>query len=252
MKKGCYLITGIANEQSLAWSIAIELIERSEECYFAVLPSNLRRVKRMLKERNMEEFCVPLDVSIDDSINTLGRELGERTKYIKGILHSVAYAPIDDLEEGTVGMTRNGFCETMTVSVYSLAAITRVLRPLLGAGTSIVTMTYSGSQKCIPGYNVMGVAKAGLESLVRYMAYELGPESIRVNAISAGPILTLSSSVFEDIETKIEVMAKNAPLRRQSTSKDIAEAALFLFSDVSLGITGQILYVDCGLSTMGN
>jgi enoyl-[acyl-carrier protein] reductase I len=246
-----YVITGVANEWSIAWAVAKRIAQSGGTCHFMSLPQNLRRVRRLMAELEGDHAAYPLDVTSDASIDEAFAALRGRTDRLSGMLHSIAYADLEDLAAGALGLSREGFLRAVDISVYSLIALARRAEALMAEGGSVVALTYYGAQKCFPGYDVMGVAKAALESLVRYLALGFGPRGIRVNAVSAGPILTLASSAFSDVEAKIERAAQLAPLGRATAATDVADTAAYLFSTQAAGITGQCLFVDNGLSIMG-
>ncbi len=245
-----YLITGVANEWSIAWAVVERVLERGGVCHLACLPANERRVRKLMRARNLEELVYPVDVTREDELEQLAQAIAARTDSLAGVLHAVAYADLEELQAGLLSSTREGFAKAMDVSVYSLVGLCRAARPLLRTGSSVVALTYHGSQVCIPGYNVMGVAKAALESLARYLASELGPHGIRVNTVSPGPILTLAASVFDDIEGKIERAAQLSPLRQRTSQQHVAGLVDYLFSEASSAVTAQCLYVDHGLSSV--
>jgi enoyl-[acyl-carrier protein] reductase I len=245
-----YLITGVANEWSIAWAVAQRVLERGGVCHLACLPANERRVRKLMRAHDLEDHVYAIDVTHAAELESLAGALAARTDTLSGVLHAVAYADLEELQAGLLHSTREGFAKAMDVSVYSLVGLCRATRPLLREGSSVVALTYHGSQVCIPGYNVMGVAKAALESLARYLASELGPAGIRVNTVSPGPILTLAASVFDDIEAKIERAAQLSPLRQRTTQQHVAGLVDYLFSEAASAVTGQCLYVDHGLSSV--
>jgi enoyl-[acyl-carrier protein] reductase I len=246
-----YLITGVANEQSIAWATARSLLESGASCYFASFPANVKRSRRLLREYDAEDRVLELDVRADASLLALRDALAARTDRLDGVLHSIAFAPPEALLEPLLALPREAFADTMDVSVYSLIALLRAVDPML-RDSSVVAMTYRGSQACMDGYGAMGPAKAALESLVRYLAVELGSRGVRVNSLSAGPLLTLSSSVFENIEEKIARASAVAPGRQVLTHQQVASALSFLLGPRSVGITGQCICVDHGLSILGS
>lgn len=246
-----YLVTGVANEWSIAWATAERLLAAGTQCFVACLPANRERVRRLMAPYGATETLLDLDVGSDASLAAMCGEIARRTDRLTGLLHSIAFADAEELGEGILGTTRAGFGLALDRSVYSLLALTRELEPLCGQDTSIVTLSYYGAQKCMPGYGVMGVAKAALESLVRYLAHEVGPKGVRVNAVSAGAVVTLSSSVFPDIHDKVANAASVAPLRRATTQKDVADLVSFLFSPAAGAISGQCVFADHGLSCLG-
>jgi enoyl-[acyl-carrier protein] reductase I len=244
-----YLLTGVANEASIAWGVADSLMRRENRCLLGVLPKNVHRAQRLVKEKGYDAEIVPLDVSQEASIAALAALVAGQE--LAGLLHSIAYANFEDLQGTTLETSRSGFLESLDVSVYSLIALIRAVRPALRSGSSIVALSYHGSQKCMPGYNVMGIAKAALESACRYLAFELGADGIRVNCASPGALLTLSSSAFVDIQENIERGSACSPLREPTRMADVAAAICYLLSRDAGGITGQTVYVDNGISIMG-
>jgi enoyl-[acyl-carrier protein] reductase I len=252
MSTKTYLITGVAMEESIGWAAAERLLREGATCYVAALPTNVKRARRLMRAFSQEDHVIPLDVRSEASLTELGALLVARNRLLDGVLHSIAYAPADDLAGPVTDVTRTGFLETMEVSVYSLCALVRAATPVLQAGSSIVALTYYGSQKAMHGYGVLGAAKAALESLVRYLASELGPRGIRVNSVSPGPILTPAASAFGDIQSKIEEAALRAPLRQRTTQAQVAEVVRLLFSPEFGAVTGQCVHVDHGLSIVGS
>lgn len=251
MKTKSYLISGVANEHSLSWEVARQLLDGGSRCFLPCLPANQKRVARLAAPYSERALVLPTDVTSSEDCERLMVEVGTHADRLTGVLHSIAFCAVEELQAGTLATSRVGFLQAMDVSVYSLIALTRAVRRFLHEGSSVVTLSHYGAQKCVPGYNIMGVAKAALESLVRYLAYELGEAGIRVNSVSAGAVLTLSSSVFEDIEEKIAAGIRNSPLRRGTTQTDVAAAVLYLFGPQAQAITGQCIFVDNGLSSMG-
>ena len=191
------------------------------------------------------------DVSSDEQIAKLFEELKSRYGVLHGIVHSVAFAPAEELKGQFLNTTREGFRIAHDISVYSLVAVARAAAPLMTAGGGIVTMTYYGAEKVVPHYNVMGVAKAALECTVRYLAYDLGKRKIRVNAISAGPIKTLAARGISGLSEMLKSHAERAPLQRNVEVNEVGATGVFLASDASSGITGEIIHVDCGYNIMG-
>jgi enoyl-[acyl-carrier protein] reductase I len=249
-----YLVTGAANEASIAWAVAAGLLGDNTRCILAAMPRNVRRVEKLVQRSGYSADVLPLDVKEDASLVELAASVRARIGdegMLAGILHAIAYANMDDLAAGVVDTTRAGFLEALDVSVYSFLALVRHMRPLLGRGASVVALTYHGSQKCIPGYNVMGIAKAALESACRYLAYDVGKDGIRVNCVSPGPLLTLSSSAFPEIEAKLERAGRASPLGVPTQMDDVSATIRYVLSPAAAGITGQCIYVDNGLSGMG-
>jgi enoyl-[acyl-carrier protein] reductase I len=257
-KKG--IILGIANENSIAWAIAREIMEHGGLCGFSHLPDrpeddkkkNRMRVSKCV-ERYPEQtaFLEPLDVQDDLQIESFMKMAGEKLGKIDFLLHSIAFADRNDLSRPTVETSRAGFKLAMDVSVYSLIAVTNYARPLLNAGASVAAMTYFGGEKCVPGYNVMGVCKAALDATIRYLAFDMGPAGVRVNAVSAGPLKTLAGYAAGVGEMQ-EFYSYVAPLGRNVTHEEVGRSGAYLLSPYSEGITGEILHVDAGYNVMGS
>lgn len=246
-----YLVTGVASEESLAWGVARRLLERGHSCIVAALPSNVRRARRLMRAYGAEDAVLPLDVCSEASLAELGAHIEQRNTQLDGVLHAIAYAPMEDLAETVCMVSRAGFLTAFEVSVYSLSAVLRVCMPSLRSSASVVALTYQGSQRVMQDYGIMGPAKAALECLVRYLASDLGASGIRVNSVSPGPVLTLAASVFPGIESKLEQAANRSPLRQRTTHEQVAETVEFLLGNGAAGITGQCIHVDQGLSILG-
>ena len=249
------LVMGVANESSIAWGIAQSLAEAGAELALSFLPDPRgraeRRVRRLAQPLGCE-LCLPCDVRQDGDVDGLVEALRREWDGLDILVHSIAGARMADLAGEFTAVSREGFALAHDVSCYSLLAAARGARSLMeGRPGSIVTMSYLGSQRAIPNYNVMGVAKAALESAVRYLAVELGAAGIRVNAVSPGPIETLSSSVIAGFPEMLKKASEWAPLRRNVTAREVGDAVAFLGSDLARGITGQVLYVDAGFSITG-
>ncbi|PKN78525.1 MAG: enoyl-[acyl-carrier-protein] reductase FabI [Candidatus Cloacimonetes bacterium HGW-Cloacimonetes-1] len=244
------LIYGIANSHSIAYGIAKEL--QNQGCNIGLSYASQALIKRVLPiaEEVGAKFCLECDVSKDYEIRELYSQIAKQWDKIDIIVHSIAYAPKDELNLDFHNTSRHGFIVAMDISVYSLIAVVREAMPYLSPDASILTLTYYGSQKVAPNYGVMGVAKAALESAVRYLAYSLGEHGIRINALSAGPIRTLSSSAVSGLSQLQKRIEKTAPLARNITLEDIAKSAVYLVSDLSSGVTGETLYVDAGINIM--
>lgn len=245
------LILGVANERSIAWAIAEHFKNEGASIALSYLNDALKKRVDPLAEKINADFTFELDVTSDEHIKNLPEVIKKHWKDVDIIVHSLAYAERDDLKNDFVETSREGFLTAMNVSAYSLVAVANSLRPLLKENSSILTMTYHGSQQVIPGYNVMGVAKAALESSMRYLAHNLGPQKIRVNAISAGPIKTLAASAVAGLRDKLKYTAEKSALKQNVTQDDVAKTAIYLGSELSSGVTGEIIYVDSGLSIMG-
>ncbi|HET8922091.1 MAG TPA: enoyl-ACP reductase [Candidatus Acidoferrum sp.] len=245
------VIFGLANKRSIAWAIGQKL--HGAGWRLAITYQNERM------EQEAKDLITDLpgaagfmcDVSSDEQIAKLFDELKARFGVLNGIVHSVAFAPAEELRGEFVNTTREGFRIAHDISVYSLIAVTRAAAPLMTAGGGIVTLTYYGAEKVVPRYNVMGVAKAALEASVRYLAYDLGPKAIRVNAISAGPIKTLAARGISGLSDMLKSHAERAPLKRNVDPGEVGGTAAFLLSDAGSGITGETIYVDCGYNIMG-
>ncbi len=256
-KKG--LIVGVANDRSIAWAIAQEVMQQGGECGFSHLPDrpdddkkkNRRRVSKLTENFPQAKLLEPLDVQKDDDIAAFFAKAADTFGKIDFLLHSVAFASLDDLKRDTVETSREGFKLAMDVSAYSLLAVANAAKEIMNPRGSIVTMTYFGGEKCVPGYNVMGICKAALDASVRYLAHDLGPRGIRVNAISAGPLKTLASSAVG--AKGMEALYKHmSPLGRNITHEEVGRVGAFLLSDMSDGITAEILHVDAGYNAMGS
>jgi enoyl-[acyl-carrier protein] reductase I len=245
------VVFGVANKRSIAWSIAQGL--HAAGAKLAITYQNermeLEAKDLILSLPGAEAFMC--DVSRDAEIDQLFATLRERFGKLNTVVHSVAFAPADELKGEFLNTTREGFRVALDVSVYSLVAVARAAAPLMQDGGSIMTMTYYASEKVVPRYNVMAVAKAGLECSVRYLAYELGKKNIRVNAISAGPIKTLAARGIAGFGDMHKAHAERAPLGRNVEVNEVGATGVFLASDASSGITGEVIYVDCGYNIMG-
>ena len=244
------LVTGIANKKSIAWGIARELHAHGAELAFSCLESNMRRLKKLAPQVN-SEIIIPCDVQKDEDIDNLFKRLKEEWGTLDGLVHSLAYANIDDIGGDFTATTREGMSLAMDVSVYSLIALARGARPLMKeAGGSIMALTFLGGRRVVPGYNVMGVAKAALNMSAQYLAYYLGPDRIRVNVVSPGPVMTISASAVEDINAGFRHMEEVSPLRRNMTAEDVGKTAVYLMSELSESVTAELIHVDCGFNVM--
>ncbi|RDU70050.1 enoyl-[acyl-carrier-protein] reductase FabI [Helicobacter cholecystus] len=249
-KKG--LIVGVANNKSIAYGIAKACKEQGAEIAFTFLNEALqKRVEPIAKEFGSEKYVYELDVSNAEHFKTLREKLTEDFGELDFIVHSVAFAPKEALDGEFLNTSKEAFNIAMEISVYSLIELIRELKPLLKRGSSILTLSYLGALKHVAHYNVMGVAKAGLESAVRYLAYDLGKENIRVNAISAGPIKTLAASGIGDFKTMLKWNEINSPLRKNVGIEEVGNSAMYLLSSLSSAVTGEVHYVDCGYNIMG-
>lgn len=246
-KKG--LIVGIANDRSIAWGIARRAAEAGAELGYTYQGKALLSRVQPLVDATGSSVFVPMDVTDEASVDAAFSEIADKMGSLDFMVHSVAFANRHELKGRTVDTSRDGFLMAMEISVYSLILLARKAEPLMKPGGSIITLTYLGSVKSVPSYNVMGIAKAALEASVRYLARDLGENGIRVNAISAGPIKTLAASGVSGMRTMLGYAAERAPLKRNVDIDDVGCAALYLLSDLSKGVTGEIHYVDAGFST---
>ena len=245
------LVFGVANERSIAWGIARAAATHGAELAFTYQGEALgKRVAPLAKSIGVD-FVVPCDVTDDSSIDAVFAAIAERWGRMDFVVHAIAFAKKEDLENQFVTTSRDGFRTALEVSAYSLVALAQRARGLMPNGGSILTLTYYGAEKVIPHYNVMGVAKAALESSTRYLAYDLGPDKIRVNAISAGPIRTLAAAGVAGFRDMYKQFADVSPMRENVTIEDVGNAAVFLASDLSRRITGEVLYVDSGFNAVG-
>jgi enoyl-[acyl-carrier protein] reductase I len=244
------VIFGLANKRSIAWAIAQKLHEAGWQLAITYMNERLEMEARDLIAELPGAAGFMCDVTSDEQITRLFEVLKERYGVLQGLVHSVAYAPESDLKGEFVNTTREGFRIAHDVSVYSLIAVARGAAPLMTAGGGMVTMSYYGAEKVVPKYNVMGVAKAALEATVRYLASDLGPKAIRVNAISAGPLKTLASRGIAGFGEMLKLQGERAPLKRNVDAAEVGATAAFLLSDGGTGITGETIYVDCGSNIM--
>jgi enoyl-[acyl-carrier protein] reductase I len=249
-KKG--LITGIANNLSISYHIAkAAKLNGAEIC--CTYPSDRfkSRVETIANDELDTDFTAYCDVTNEESIDQLVENIKSKWGKLDFIIHSIAFSDKNELRGRYIDTSLPNFLNAMNISCYSLTLLAKKAEFLMKDGGSIITLSYYGSQKVIPSYNVMGIAKAALESSVKYLAYDMGPKNIRVNAISAGPISTLAASAIGDFKTMLQVHEKNAPLRRNVTQQDVAGSALYLISNLSSGVTGEIHYTDCGYNIVG-
>ena len=256
-KKG--LILGVANDRSIAWAIARSIMQEGGECGFTHLPDrpdderkkNRNRVQKCIEGHERAKFLVPLNVQDDQQIAEVIQRTKDEFGKIDFLLHSIAFADRADLMKQTMECSREGFKMAMEISAYSLLAVTNAAKEILSDKSSIVTMTYFGGEKCVPGYNVMGVCKAALDAAMKYLAFELGPTGTRVNAISAGPLKTLASTAV-GANGMLKLYEFVAPISRNITHDEVGRVGMFLLSDLSCGITGEIMHVDGGYNMMGS
>lgn len=247
------LVTGILSNRSIAWGIAQAMHREGAELAFTYVDEKLRgRVDEAAGQLG-SDIVLKCDVGSDEDIESLFRDLGKRWDGLDILIHSIGFAPREALTgEFLDGLTRENFRIAHDISSYSLAALAKAARPLMkDRNGAILTLSYLGAERALASYNVMGLAKASLEANVRYLAYNLGPEGTRVNAISAGPIRTLAASGVAGLRKMIDHVAQVAPLRRNVTIDDVGNTAAFLCSDLAAGITGEVVYVDAGYNTLG-
>ena len=246
------IIFGVANKRSIAWATAQALHEAGARLAFTYQGERLKEnVESLTRDDMSNSLLLPCDVTKQEEVDETFKRLASEFGRLDFLVHSIAFAPREALEGEYLKTERDAFVTALEVSAYSLPQLARAATPLMTEGGSIVTMTFHGAEKVYQGYNVMGVAKAALESSVRYLAADLGPRNIRVNAISAGPIQTLSARGVSDFTTMLKHAAERAPLRRNVEPREVADTALFLCSPLSSGITGEVIHVDCGYNIMG-
>jgi enoyl-[acyl-carrier protein] reductase I len=254
-KKG--VIFGIANDHSIAWAITQQLAQEGAVMGFTHLPDkDPARPKNENKVRKLVEplgakFVLPCDVTSDADLDKTFQSIQAEFGTIDFMLHSIAFAPPADLTGPVYAVSREGFKQAMDISAYSLIAMTGRAKPLLNLGGSVLTLTYLGGETVIPGYNLMGLCKAALESAVTYLASEVGPSGIRVNALSAGPVRTISASGVGDFKKMLTLYETFSPLRRNITEEEVGKVGMFLLSDLASGVTGETLHVDSGYHVMG-
>ncbi len=246
------LVTGVANDRSIAWAIAQALYAAGAELAFTFLPgpSSQRRVHRLV-EPYRPKLVLPCNVQSDEDIARVFDALRDAYPRLDFLIHAVAFAPPHELRNAYLQSSRAGWHLAMDISVYSLVALCRAAVPLMPHGGAILTLSYYGGEKVIPGYNLMGVCKAALEHSVRYLAWDLGPRNIRVNALSAGPMRTLSSAGIAGFDEMLQHAAQRSCLQRNVEFAELASTALYLLSDMSAGVTGEIIHVDCGYHVLG-
>lgn len=245
-------IFGVANDRSIAWAIAEAFHAQGAELAFTYAGEVLEKRVRPLAEGVGSKIILPCDVTKDEEVEKVFADLRETWGGLDILIHAIAFANKEDLANPYVQTSRAGFHLAMDVSAYSLIALAQRAAPLMEErGGAIVTLTYMGSERVVPNYNVMGVAKAALEASVRYLAHDLGPKGIRVNAISAGPIRTLAAAGISDFKTMLHHVAERAPLKRNIDAEEVGKTALYLCSDWGSAVTGEILHVDAGYNIMG-
>ena len=245
------IIMGVANERSIAWGIAAAAAEQGAEIAFTYQGDALEKRVRPLAESIGSDIIIPCDVSSDTAIDKTFITLKEKWDTIDFVVHAIAYSDKEELKGDYMDTSRGNFNTTMDISVYSFTAIAKRAAAMMPNGGSMITLTYYGAERVMPHYNVMGVAKAALESSVRYLAADLGSDKIRVNSLSAGPIKTLAASGIGDFRYILKWNQYNSPLRRNVTLKDVGGSGVYLLSDLSAGVTGETHHVDCGYHVVG-
>ncbi|MCW8915687.1 MAG: enoyl-ACP reductase FabI [Magnetovibrio sp.] len=248
-KKG--IVMGVANNRSIAWGIVQQLHAHGAEIAFTYQGDALKKRVEPLAAQVDSDFLLECDVNDMSSIDKVFEEVKDRWGNIDFVVHAIAYSDKEELKGKYIDTTRENFQQTMDISVYSFTAVCQRAAPLMNEGGSMITLSYYGAEKVIPHYNVMGVAKAALEASVRYLAEDLGREGVRVNAMSAGPMKTLAASGIGDFRYILKWNELNSPLRRNTTLEDVGGAGLYLLSNLSSGVTGEIHYVDSGYNTVG-
>jgi enoyl-[acyl-carrier protein] reductase I len=245
------VVFGLANKRSIAWGIALKLHEAGANLAICYQNERMRAEAQGLIDELPGAAGFQCDLSNDQEVDSLFREFKSRYSRLDILVHAVAFAPAEDLKGAFINTSREGFRIAHDVSVYSLIAVSRAAAPLMTEGGSIITLTYFAAEKVVPNYNVMALAKASLEATVRYLAWDLGPKNIRVNAISAGPIRTLAARGIGALGDMLKAAADRAPLHRNVDQLEVGGAALFLASPLASAITGETIYVDCGYNIMG-
>ena len=245
------IVMGVANDRSIAWGIAEAVAKQGAEIAFTYQGDALEKRVRPLAEKVGSSIIIPCDVSSDEAIDETFNLLKEKWDTIDFVVHAIAYSDKEELKGEYVDTTRENFYKTMDISVYSFTAVAQRAAKMMPNGGSMITLTYYGAEKVMPHYNVMGVAKAALESSVRYLAADLGNDKIRVNSLSAGPIKTLAASGIGDFRYILKWNQYNSPLRRNVTLNDVGGCGVYLLSDLSAGVTGETHHVDCGYHVVG-
>ncbi|PDY48770.1 enoyl-ACP reductase FabI [Bacillus pseudomycoides] len=247
------IVMGVANQRSIAWGIARSLHEAGANLIFTYAGERLEKNVRDLAEslEGQQSLVLPCDVTNDEDIARCFQSIKEEVGVVHGLAHCIAFANRDDLKGEFVDTSRDGFLLAQNISSFSLTAVARAAKPLMTEGGSIVTLTYLGGERVVANYNVMGVAKASLDASVRYLANDLGQHNIRVNSVSAGPIRTLSAKGVGDFNSILKQIEERAPLRRNVTQEEVGNTALFLFSDLATGVTGENIHVDSGYHILG-
>lgn len=248
-----FVVMGVANKRSIAWGIARSLHNSGARLIFTYAGERLEKSVQELAAslEGSDSLVLPCDVTNDEEIAKCFNEISEKVGTIHGIAHCIAFANKEELSGEYLNTTRDGFLLAQNISSYSLTAVAKEARALMTEGGSIVTLTYLGGERVMPNYNVMGVAKASLDASVKYLAADLGKDGIRVNSISAGPIRTLSAKGINDFNAILNIIEEKAPLRKTTTPEEVGDTAVFLFSDMARGITGENIHVDSGYHILG-
>ncbi|HHV80324.1 MAG TPA: enoyl-ACP reductase [bacterium] len=245
-------IFNVANKRSIAWAIAQSVVNCGGEIIIGYQNERFKEnVEELISDLSPKPLIVECDVSSDEKIEETRARIEREAGKIDGLVHSIAYAPGDALKSPYMETSRDDFRVALEVSVYSFVAMSRIFSQMINPGGSIITLTYYGSEKVIPNYNVMGIAKAALEASVRYLAYELGEKNIRVNAVSPGPLSTLAARGISGFVDMLQLHRERAPLRRNIERREVGDTSAFLLSDLASGITGEVIYVDAGYNIMG-
>ena len=247
----CGLIMGVANHHSIAWGIASAVHAQGAELAFTYQNENFEKRVRPLADSVNAAACIPCDVAEDDSIRAVIATLSETWESIDFVVHAIAYSDKEELKSRYVDTTRNNFRHTMDISCFSFTAVAKAAEPRMREGGSLLTLSYEGAQRVMPSYNVMGVAKAALEASVRYLAADLGRSGVRVNALSAGPMRTLAGSAVAGARFTYNWQGKSSPLGRNIGLAEVGNSGLYLLSDLSAGVTGEVHYVDSGYHLVG-
>ncbi|MBX5435658.1 MAG: enoyl-ACP reductase FabI [Alicyclobacillaceae bacterium] len=248
------LVMGVANKRSIAWGIALACYRQGAELAFTYLSEReLKNIRELVDEEmgGADWPMVPCNVESDESMAAAFAEIAARAGTLHGLAHCIAFAKTEELQGEYVNTSRDGYLLAQNISAYSFVAAARLARPLMTEGGSLVTMTYLGGERVVESYNVMGVAKAALDASVRYLARDLGRDNIRVNAISAGPVRTISAKGVHDFNKALRILEERAPLGRSTNQEEIGDVAAFLFSDLARGVTGDIIHVDGGFHVLG-
>lgn len=253
LEKQNVVIMGVANKWSIAWGIAKKFAEEGANILFTYYgEKSLRSLEKLVEEeqiKNCDYFSC--DVTSDEDIERTFSEIGTKYQIINGVIHSIAHANKDELAGKYYNTSREGYLMAQNISAYSLVAVSKAAKPYMTEGGSITTLSYLGGERVVKNYNVMGVAKAALESSVKYLAHDLGEDQIRVNAISAGPVKTLAAKGVSGFNDLANAFIEKAPMKRMVTTEEIGNAALFLGSKMGTGVTGEVLHVDCGYFILG-